>query len=173
MSLQDLRLVAHKARGAKKIRLRDLQSLLGKLNFACRIIPMGRVFCLQLSLAMAGVSVPSHFACLSTAFRDDLDVWAWFLEQYNGRSLLLEGPMSTADLELYTDASGALGFGAFFQGEWCVPKSGHPLGGRRALVPTGICWSFFLSWFCWSFGAVGCGTKGYVFCARIWGWSRW
>lgn len=30
--------------GKHKIQLRELQSLLGKLNFACRIMPMGRVF---------------------------------------------------------------------------------------------------------------------------------
>lgn len=40
----DLRQVVLKTRQAKKIRLRELQSLLGKLHFACRIVPMGRVF---------------------------------------------------------------------------------------------------------------------------------
>lgn len=30
--------------GKHKIQLRELQSLLGKLNFACRVMPMGRVF---------------------------------------------------------------------------------------------------------------------------------
>lgn len=30
--------------------------------------------------------------------------------------------MSNADLELYTDASGALGFGAYFQGSWCAER---------------------------------------------------
>lgn len=118
--VQDLRLVVHKAKGSHKIRLRDLQSLLGKLNFACRVIPMGRVFCRRLALATAGIRLPSHFVRLSAALREDLGVWARFLEQYNGRSLLLEGPVSSSELELYTDASGAHGFGAFFQGEWCA-----------------------------------------------------
>lgn len=37
--LVDLRQVVGRARLAKKLRLRKLQSLLGKLQFACRIIP--------------------------------------------------------------------------------------------------------------------------------------
>lgn len=39
----------------KKIQLRELQSLLGNLNFACRIMPMGRIFSQRLALTMAGV----------------------------------------------------------------------------------------------------------------------
>lgn len=33
------------AASRRKIQLQELQSLPGKLNFACRIIPMGRIFC--------------------------------------------------------------------------------------------------------------------------------
>ena len=40
--------------GLRKVQLRALQSLLGKLNFACRILPMGRVFCRRLSASTAG-----------------------------------------------------------------------------------------------------------------------
>lgn len=42
------------------IQLRDLKSLLGKLNFACRIIPMGRIFCRRLAAATPVVSCPLH-----------------------------------------------------------------------------------------------------------------
>lgn len=118
----DLRLVVGAAMGARKITLRELQSLLGKLNFACRVIPMGRVFCRRLAMATAGVVKPYHYVRLSSALREDLGVWSTFLERFNGRSLFLEGPMSNRDLELFTDASGSLGFGAFFQGEWCAEE---------------------------------------------------
>lgn len=53
--VQDLLLAVHRVRGARKVRLRELQSLLGKLNFACRFIPMGRVFLL---MATAGITLP-------------------------------------------------------------------------------------------------------------------
>lgn len=52
---------------------------------------------------------------LSSAVRQDLSIWLVLLEQFNVRLLLLQEPMSNADLELYTDASGAVGFGAYFQ----------------------------------------------------------
>ena len=50
--------------GVRKVRLKELQSLLGKLNFACRILPMGRVFCRRLSASTAGVVAPTHFVSL-------------------------------------------------------------------------------------------------------------
>ena len=43
--LLNLRQEVCKAIKREKIRLRDLQFLLGKRNFACRIMPMGRIFC--------------------------------------------------------------------------------------------------------------------------------
>lgn len=54
--------------------------------------------------------------------RADLAVWSAFLEQFNGRSLFLEGSMSNKELKLFTEASGAHGFGAFLQGEWCIEE---------------------------------------------------
>lgn len=43
-----------------------------------------------------------------------------FLDCFYGRSLLLEGSIFNPDVKLYTDASGAHEFGAYFQGEWCT-----------------------------------------------------
>lgn len=120
--LEDLRLLVHRFKVAWKLRLRELQSLLGKLNFECRIIPMGRVFCRRLSMATAGVTVPAHFVRLTSALREDLAVWGEFLDCFNGRSLFQDGPLSNRELELYTDASGSHGFGAYFQGEWCAAE---------------------------------------------------
>lgn len=120
--LSDLKLVVCRARGVKKLRLRELQSLLGKLQFACRIIPMGRVFCRRLAMASAGVTIPTHFVRLPVAVREDLSIWSVFLEQFNGRALMMEGPVTNEELELSTDASGSVGFGAYFQGSWCAER---------------------------------------------------
>lgn len=118
--VQELRFLVHHAKGILKLRLQEVQSLLGKRNFACRIILMGWVFCPRLSIATAGVSSPFHFARLSPAPWEDLAVWTQFLDFFNGRSLFLEGPLSSHDMELYTDASGAFGFAAYLQGYWCA-----------------------------------------------------
>lgn len=112
--------VTHLA-GKQKVRLRELHSLLGKLNFACRIILMGRIFCRQLSLATAGVSGPRHFICLSKDLRADLKVWDVFLATYNGQSWI-SGRVSAPELTLFTDVAGPVGYGAFFQGRWSAGR---------------------------------------------------
>lgn len=50
--------------------------------------------------------------------RDDLEVWLSFLRTYNGHSCWQLEEVPNSQLELYTDASGSWGFGAFFQGAW-------------------------------------------------------
>lgn len=76
--LEQLKSAVAGAMGKRKILLRDLQSLLGRLNFACRIIPMGRVFCRRLAMATAGVRSPRHFVRLSGDLKADLQVWNVF-----------------------------------------------------------------------------------------------
>lgn len=34
----------------------------------------------------------------------------------------MSGPISNCDLELFTDAAGSTGFGAFFKGQWCAAR---------------------------------------------------
>ncbi|KAM3921505.1 uncharacterized protein RB166_010897 [Leptodactylus fuscus] len=118
--LRELRDLVGVAIRRRKLRLRELQSLLGRLNFACRIMPMGRVFCRRLAAATAGVRRPLHFVRLHAGLREDLAVWGEFLARYNGRSLVMGPPVSNVDLELFTDAAGGAGFGAYFQGQWCA-----------------------------------------------------
>lgn len=86
------------------------------------LFPWVGFFCRRHVLASAGVSVPSHFLCLSAAVRQDLSIQEVVLDQFNGRSLLLQGPTSNADLELYINASGLIRFGAYFQGAWCAER---------------------------------------------------
>ncbi|KAM4053257.1 uncharacterized protein ACNLHF_005994 [Anomaloglossus baeobatrachus] len=135
--LVDLRRCVQGAIEAKKIRLRDLQSLLGKLNFACRILPMGRVFSRRLAQATTGVLHPLHFVRLKVEHKADLRVWSRFLQLYNGRSLWLREVVSNEELVLYTDAAGSSGFGAYFGGRWCVgrwPDSWRVCGLTRNLA---------------------------------------
>lgn len=129
--LVQLKEVVRGVQGKRKLLLKELQSLVGRLNFACRIIPIGRVFCRRLSMAMSGVRSQRHYVRLSGDLRADLQVWSVFLDSFNGRSLFLEGPMDSADVELFTDASGAHGFGAYLQGSWCAgrwPQEWRDLG---------------------------------------------
>ena len=135
--VENLRLEIRGLLGRDKVQLRALQSLLGKLNFACRIIPMGRVFCRRLSAATAGVRAPRHYIRLTGELKADLQVWHTFLETYNGRAIWMAGPVSNFDLDLVTDAAGSTGYGAFFKGRWSAeawPESWVAAGFERNLV---------------------------------------
>lgn len=92
--------------GKHKIQLRQLQSLLGKLNFACRILPIERVCCRRFCAATAGVSSPIHYITLTWEHREGLHIWHAFLDSYNGRALWMEDLVSNFDMEFYTDAAG-------------------------------------------------------------------
>ncbi|KAM4795968.1 uncharacterized protein WCC33_001075 [Rhinophrynus dorsalis] len=76
--------LVQQAREAKKLELGKVQELLGVLNFACRVIPMGRVFNRRLERATAGVSKHHFKVRLTRHLRADLEVWDRFLQDFNG-----------------------------------------------------------------------------------------
>ncbi|CAJ0946880.1 unnamed protein product [Ranitomeya imitator] len=118
--LPDDKLVAfreevRKACTRRKITLHDLQSLLGKLNFACRIMPMGRAFCRRLSLATVGVKSPLHFIRLTKELKQDLKVWALFLEEYNGKSIWIQTVENAVDLGFGINVIEKRGFNLWYR----------------------------------------------------------
>ncbi|KAM4652053.1 uncharacterized protein O3C94_014388 [Discoglossus pictus] len=122
---------------ANKVTLRVLQSLLGKLNFACRIIPMGRIFSRRLALATGAGRQPHHHIRVTAEHKADLRIWYVFLQSFNGRNMIQKAPTANEVLELYTDAAGARGFGAYFRGYWCAqawPARWHEEGWTRNLT---------------------------------------
>ena len=103
----------------KKCIKRDLLSLIGKLNFACRIIPAGRIFLRRLIDLGTTARLPHHHISLNTEACRDVAWWLKFLPLWNGRAIIPDPFWSRSpDLELFTDASGGLGFGIYFQGHW-------------------------------------------------------
>jgi len=107
----------------KKASLREIQSLTGLLNFACSVVVPGRAFLRRLINLTIGIRAPQHFIRISRDVKEDLKVWLSFLSTFNGHSFFLDDHWySSHTLNLYTDASGALGFGAIFGSEWCYGK---------------------------------------------------
>jgi hypothetical protein len=50
----------------------------------------------------------------------DLRIWQTFLSSFNGVSIFRdEAWLNSTKLNLFTDASGSIGFGAIFGTEWC------------------------------------------------------
>ena len=113
----------------RKVTLKEIQSLTGLLNFACSVVVPGRAFLRRLIDLTIGIRDPSFKIRLSREVKADLLVWNDFLTEFNGRSIFLSDQWCNShQLKLYTDASGALGFGAIFGNHWCYgewPASWH------------------------------------------------
>ena len=103
----------------RKTTKRELLSLIGKLAFAARAVPAGRLFLHRLITLSTKVQCLHHHLRLNKEARADILWWHSFLPTWNGTAAFLDPEATDAhDLELFTDASGALECGAYFQGSW-------------------------------------------------------
>ena len=116
--VQDLLAALRAVRGSRKVRQRDLLSLVGKLVHATKCIPAGRSFFRRLLDAAHTVRRPTHWVTLTADTKRDLDWWLSLLPAWNGVEPLIH-PLWTppADLHLFTDAS-QLGYGGMCGDEW-------------------------------------------------------
>ena len=107
----------------KKCTKRELLSLIGKLSFASKIIPSGRTFLRRLIDLSTTVKSLSHHISLNHEAREDINWWLQFLPTWNGKQKILEkSTTSCPSLNLYTDASGQIGFGVYFDGQWIAKR---------------------------------------------------
>lgn len=103
----------------KKATKRELLSLIGKLAFAARAVPAGRLFLRRLIHLSTKVRLLHHHIRLNREARLDIAWWQSFLPSWNGKTFFLEQKTTAApDLSLYTDASSTYGCGGYFQGAW-------------------------------------------------------
>ena len=99
----------------RSITKRELQSLVGKLNFAARVVFGGRTFLRRLIDVTNTLSRPHHYVRINTSLRADLSWWASFLTVFNGKAFFVAST-PTALEEFSTDACPIRG-GGFFQGD--------------------------------------------------------
>lgn len=111
----------------RKVTLKELQSLIGLLNFTCSVVLPGRAFLRRLIDLTIGLQRPHHHIRLNKDAKADLQVWMRFLVGFNGRAFFLDDLwVTSATLELFTDAAGSKGYGAVFGRKWFYgswPKS--------------------------------------------------
>ena len=104
---------------AKSVRLKDIQSLAGMLNFCCGVITPARAFSRRLYNLSIGLSRPYHHKKVTNQVRADLEVWKSFLQTFNRKTFFLDFNFLSQDLlQLYTDASTTIGFGGYFGVHW-------------------------------------------------------
>lgn len=105
--------------GKEKISLRELQSIIGTLNFACAVVLPGRAFLRRLIDLTMGVLKPHFRIRLTREVKADLEIWLEFLDKFNGKSMILSDCWLTSEqLNLFTDASTTIGYGAVFGSHW-------------------------------------------------------
>ena len=117
--LQKCRTLLHQFYKRRTVTLRELQSLIGLLNFACSVVVPGRAFLRRLIDLTIGITKAHHHIRLTRTARADIKLWLTFLDNFNGRAFFLSDRWETsATLQLYTDAAGSKGYGAVFGSHW-------------------------------------------------------
>ena len=102
-----------------KLTLHEIQSVIGFLNFTCKVVVPGRAFLRRLVNLTIGVRCAWHKIRITSQAKLDLKAWLLFLRQFNGRQFFLSDQwLSNYNLNLYTDASGTIGYGAVFDRLW-------------------------------------------------------
>ena len=117
--LTDLKTDLDRWLGRRSCTKQEILSLIGSLSFAAKVIPAGRTFIRRLIDASTLATHLNQTIHLREEARKDIKWWAVMIGPWNGTSFLLHPNWTPApDLALYTDSSGAIGYGAYCNGSW-------------------------------------------------------
>ena len=98
---------------------RELLSLIGLLSFAAKVVPPGRTFLRRMIDTSTSVSQLDERITLTEEFVKDLMWWHQFISHWNGKSFFKHPNwIPSTTLNLFTDSSGTIGYGAYFDGRW-------------------------------------------------------
>ena len=114
----------------RKATIKEIRCLTGLLNFLNRALVPGRVFTRRMYSKIhlfdkKGRKLKAyHHTNLDSEFRKDLSIWDLFLQQAGPTILcrpFIDQDMfqTSRQMNFFTDASGKIGFGCFFNGKWC------------------------------------------------------
>jgi len=104
--------------------LQEIQSLIGFLSFAAKVVPPGRTFLRRMidhtkSIHADPATKPHP---LSSEFQKDVSWWQSFISKWNGISVIPDADWSSAQsLHIYTDAC-VTGYGAVYEQHWFAAK---------------------------------------------------
>ena len=108
----------HAVRGMldrKSVTLRELQRIIGQLNFACMVVVPGRAFLRRLINLTSCVSSFHLHVRLDRSAKADFEGLGHFLEGFNGKALMLPDTWVASNcIQLVTDAAASLGYGRFW-----------------------------------------------------------
>ena len=110
----------------KRTKVKAVQKLAGTLNFLCRAIVPGRTFIRRLYDVIG--NLPQHYHVnVSSQIKKDLRMWVQFLTTLQGnanvyRSFHEKEMLLDTSINFYTDASGTIGIGCFYNGNYANAK---------------------------------------------------
>ena len=90
--------------GKTKASKRELQSLVGKLQFVAKCVPAGRVFISRLLAQLRELHDGEGEFRIGEEFQKDLVWWGDCVERFNGKSIILETLWKSPDAIIATDA---------------------------------------------------------------------
>ena len=85
-------------KGGRSCALRELQSLIGSWNFACKVIPPSRPFLQRIIQLTRKDSLPCHHIKLSQGFFKDLRMWEDFICNWNGAGFFMPSHWVTSNV---------------------------------------------------------------------------
>ena len=116
--IQKIRSLLRDYSSRTKLKLVEIQSLVGLLNFACSVVVPGRCFLRRLIQLTKGVRKAHYRIRITSSAKSDMRIWLLFIEQYNCKSFFLADKWESSEvLKLFTDASN-VGYGGVFQKSW-------------------------------------------------------
>ena len=87
--LTKCRTLLHHFHKKRSVTLREMQSLIGFLNFCCSVVIPGRAFLRRLIEVISGLTRPYHHIRLNRESKHDIRMWLTFLDNFNGRVFFL------------------------------------------------------------------------------------
>ena len=136
--------------GKKKCTKRELLSLIGKLAFASKVVRSSQLFlCRFIDLSMS-VKKLHHHISLNREVREDIQWWRHFLLQWNGVSIFPASEWTChSAMELYTDASATIGYGAVFGQKWFYGVWPNELSGDLVSIQWKELFPIYAACFTW------------------------
>ena len=137
--LAELRMLVASWLGKRFCTVKELESLVGKLQHASKVIRPGRTFMRRMFELLRGARRGQRFVRLNTPIKSDLQWWHLFMAHWNGVAMMTNLSQGASGPHLYSDASGTFGCGAWWGDKWFqLPwpqENGYSSIAQKELLP--------------------------------------
>lgn len=122
--LAQLKISLEKWQGWKACKKRELLSLIGSLNHACKAVRAGRSFLRRLIDTSTAAKQLNQFVRLTVSARSDIAWWHHYSALWNGTSMMftVDKAKPQGNISIVSDASGSWGCGALYGPRWLQIK---------------------------------------------------